>query len=114
MSAKTRVQKFRESLRRHNCGRLEVWIDATLIDQVREMARFQSVPVWSAVQDALEAHPAEWRKVLAEGQRLSDERARVLKLAGVSGYGPQIMEYNRQLAAYNARLASFQGSAHSD
>jgi hypothetical protein len=39
VSAKTRVQKFRESLRRHNCGRLDVWIGGEWIMGARTIAR---------------------------------------------------------------------------
>ena len=109
MTPNARVHKHREKLRREQCRRLEVSISVALIDQLREMARFKGVPVWSAVQDALKVHLMEYRQLLAEGQRLRDERARVLKLVGISAYQPQIIEYNRQLATYNERLSRFQG-----
>lgn len=108
MKVKDRVRKHRAHLKEQGCSRLEVSIDITLINQLRGMARFKSVPVWSVVNDALEAHLAEFRQLLADGQRLSEEHARVLKLVGISAYQPQITEYNRQLAAYNERLDRFQ------
>jgi len=109
MTPNARVHKHREKLRGEQCRRLEVSISVALIDQLREMARFKGVPVWSAVQDALKVHLMEYRQLLAEGQRLHDERARVLKLVGISASQPQITEYNRQLATYNERLSRFQG-----
>ena len=108
MKVNDRVRKHRAHLKEQGCSRLEVAIDVTLIRQLREMARFKRVPVRSAVQDALETHLAEFRQLLADGQRLNEERVRVLKLVGISAYQPQITEYNRQLAAYNERLDRFQ------
>ena len=109
MNVNDRVRKYRAHLKEQCCGRLEVSISVALIDQLREMAKFKRVPVWSAVQDALKVHLLEYRQLLADGQRLRDERARVLKLVGISAYQPQIIEYNRQLATYNERLSRFQG-----
>ena len=114
MHVKDRVRKHRAHLQEEHCGRLEVWIGVTLIDQVREMARLKGVPVWSVVQDALEAHLVEYRQLCAEGQRLSEERARVVELVGIAEYHSQITEYNRQLTAYNERLATFQGGDSPD
>lgn len=108
MKVKDRVRKHRAHLKEQGCSRLEVAIDLTLIHQLRAMARFKHVPVRSAVQNALEAHLVEYRQLLTDGQRLNEERARVLKLVGISAYQPQITEYNRQLAAYNERLDRFQ------
>jgi len=109
MNVKDRVRKHRAHLKEQCCGRLDVSISAALIEQLREMARLKGVPVCSAVQEALEAHLVEYRQLLAEGQRLNEERARVLKLAGNSEYQSQALEYNRQHAAHNERLSRFQG-----
>jgi hypothetical protein len=103
------VREHRAQLQEQRRVRLEVWVGQTLIDQVRQMARLKSVPVWSAVEDALEAHLEEYRQLLADGRCLSDERARILMLMGIAEYQPQITEYNRQLAVYNERLATFHG-----
>ena len=114
MTPNARVHKHREKLRGEQCRRLEVWISVALIDQLREMARFKGVPVWSAVQDALKGHLVEYRQLLAEGQRLSNERARVLKLEGKPEYQSQGLEYNQQLAVHNERLGRFQGATLPD
>jgi hypothetical protein len=109
MDVKDRVRKHRAQLQKQRRVRLEVCVAQTLIDQVREMARLKRVPVWSTVEDALEVYLEEYRQLLADGRRLSDERARVLELGGILEYQPEITEYNRQLAVYNERLAQFQG-----
>lgn len=109
MKVKDRVRIHRAHLKEQCCGRLEVSISVALIGQLRGMARFKGVPVWSAIQDTLEAHLVEYRQLLADGRRLSDKRARVLELVGIGESHPQITEYNRQLTVYNERLATFQG-----
>lgn len=109
MTPNARVHKHREKLRGEQCRRLEVWIGGGVIDNIRHLAKVTNRSTWDVVQDALKVHLVEYRQVLAEGQRLRDERARVLKLVGISAYQPQIIEYNRQLATYNERLSRFQG-----
>ncbi len=52
---KARVQKHRSKLRGKYCRRLEVWIGVTVIENVRKIAKRKKVPMWMAVQDALEA-----------------------------------------------------------
>ncbi len=53
---KARVRKHRAKLQGKYCQRLEVWIGITVIENVREVAKRKNVPMWSAVQDALEAY----------------------------------------------------------
>ncbi len=55
-SNKTRVQKHRAKLQRQGCRRLEVWIGRTVIENLRAVATRKNVPMWSAVQEALEAY----------------------------------------------------------
>ena len=54
MTGNARVQKHRAKLRADHCGRLEVWIGITVIENVREVAKRKKVPMWEAVQAALE------------------------------------------------------------
>ena len=56
MPNKARVQKHRLKLRGKYCRRLEVWIGVTVIENVREVAKRRKVPMWVAVQDALEVY----------------------------------------------------------
>ncbi len=51
-----RVRKHRAKLRDQYCGRLEVWIGLTVIENVREVATRKNVQMWVAVQEALEAY----------------------------------------------------------
>ncbi len=55
-STKARVKRHRAKLRGKYCQRLEVWIGLTVIENVREVAKRKKVPMWEAVQDALEAY----------------------------------------------------------
>ncbi len=54
-STKARVRKHRAKLRDRHCGRLEVWIGLTVIENVRKVAKRKKAPMWEAVQAALEA-----------------------------------------------------------
>ncbi len=56
MSINLRVQKHRAKLKSQYCGRLEVWIGITVIENVRKVAKRKKVRMWVAVQDALEAN----------------------------------------------------------
>ena len=53
---KARVHKHRAKLRGKYCRRLEVWIGITVIENVRAVATRKHVPMWAAVQEALEAY----------------------------------------------------------
>ncbi len=53
---KVRVRKHRAKLRDQYCGRLEVWIGVTVIENLREVATRKKVRMWAAVQEALEAY----------------------------------------------------------
>ena len=53
---KARVRKHRAKLRGKYCQRLEVWIGLTVIENVREVAKRKNVPMWSAVEEALESY----------------------------------------------------------
>ncbi len=53
---KARVEKHRARLQAEYCGRLEIWIGITVIENMREVAKRKKVPMWSAVQEALEAY----------------------------------------------------------
>ncbi len=55
-STKTRVKRHRAKLRGKYCQRLEVWIGLTVIENVREVAKLKKVPMWMAVQEALETY----------------------------------------------------------
>ena len=55
-STKTRVKRHRAKLRGKYCQRLEVWIGLTVIENVREVAKRKNVPMWAAVQEALESY----------------------------------------------------------
>ncbi len=55
-STKARVKRHRAKLRDQYCGRLEVWIGLTVIENVREVAKRKNVPMWAAVQEALETY----------------------------------------------------------
>ncbi len=54
-STKARVKRHRAKLRGKYCQRLEVWIGIVVIENVREVAKRKNVPMWSAVQEALES-----------------------------------------------------------
>lgn len=56
MTVNDRVRKHRAKLHDAYCSRLEVWIGTTVIENVRVIAKHQRVPIWEAVQDALEAY----------------------------------------------------------
>ena len=53
---KVRVEKHRARLRSKYCRRLEVWIGIVVIENVREVAKRKNVPMWMAVEEALEAY----------------------------------------------------------
>ncbi len=53
---KARVQKHRAKLRRKYCRRLEVCIGITVIENVRKVANRKQMPMWMAVQEALETY----------------------------------------------------------
>ncbi len=55
-STKARVKRHRAKLRDQYCGRLEVWIGVTVIENVRKIANRKKVPMWAAVQEALESY----------------------------------------------------------
>ena len=51
-----RVKRHRAKLRDQYCGRLEVWIGRTVIQNVRKVAKQRKVQMWVAVQEALETY----------------------------------------------------------
>ena len=51
-----RVKRHRARLRGKYCRRLEVWIGIVVIENVREVAKRKNVPMWMAVEEALEAY----------------------------------------------------------
>jgi hypothetical protein len=108
MSGKDRVQQHRAKLQAHKRRRLEVCVSIRVIDDVRQVARSINKPVWSAVQDALEGYVDGYHRLIAEHQRLDDERARLLAQSDSPAHRHQIDEYNRQLGLFNQRLATFQ------
>ncbi len=58
------------------------------------MALILNTPLWSAVQDALRCYIEEFQMLVVEGERVSNERTRLL----ARDARPQMEEYNRQPA----------------
>jgi len=59
VSGSTRVEKFRDNLRRQDCGRLDVWAGNDWIRGARMIAKWQKRPLWQLVQDALKAYVSQ-------------------------------------------------------
>ena len=55
-STKARVKRHRAKLQAEYCGRLEIWIGITVIENMREVANRKKMPMWAAVQEALETY----------------------------------------------------------
>ena len=111
MDVNYRVRKYRTKLLEQDRNRLEVWIGGALIQKVREVASNNTIPVWSAVETALEDYVMEYQALVAEGQRLTVQRDNLLDVVHRPDCAAHINEYNRQLAAYNERLSRFQRHA---
>ena len=62
-NVKTRVQRYRDSLRGQQCGRLDVWIGAEWILGARMIAGWQKRPLWQLVEDALKAYVAQHARI---------------------------------------------------
>jgi hypothetical protein len=108
MSVNARVQKHREKLRAQHRCRVEVCIGSGLLEKVRQIATFQNEPMWSAVQDALEAYVEEYHTLIAEQRRLNEERTRILEQEGSPGFRSQVEAYNRHFAAFTERFVRSQ------
>ena len=106
-SPKDRTRKHRAKIQDQNRCRLEVCIDRTLSERVCKITR---QPMWVVVQRALEAHVEEHSAIVAEGQRLEDERACLLRQADAPAKRHLVDEFNRKLDAFNARVQKFYGS----
>jgi hypothetical protein len=58
-----RVERFRNSLREHDCGRLDVWIGSGWIRGMHLIANYNKQPLWECVQDAIKAYVAANAKI---------------------------------------------------
>ena len=110
MSVNDRVRKHRAKIHGQDRRRLEVWIHLPLIKHLRELAKFKNEPLWSAVEDALEAHLEEYRALMVEDRRLDTEHDRLVKQLHNPACKQQIEAHNRQCAAFRERLARFRQS----
>lgn len=54
--SKARVRRFRAKLADQQCARLEVVIDADVIETARVMANRKGWPMWQVVEEALVAY----------------------------------------------------------
>jgi hypothetical protein len=103
-----RVRKHRAKLQGQQRRRLEVWISTPLIETMSRIATGHQVPLWAAVQKALEVYVQEYRELAAESRRLIEECTRLQKQADSPERRRQIEEYNRKLADWRERFARFQ------
>jgi hypothetical protein len=58
-STSSRVQRFRNSLREQDCGRLDVWIGGGWVRGLVFLAQHQNRPLWAVVQDAVKPYLAQ-------------------------------------------------------
>src|SRR5215472_1245160 len=77
MSPKDRVRKYRDKLLTEQRRRLEVWISTSLIERVSRIAGGHDVPLWAAIQKALEVYVEEFRELAAESRRFREECTRL-------------------------------------
>jgi hypothetical protein len=56
MTNAERIRKHRAKLHMEQCGRLEVWIGAWIVEGIRQLARRKGRETWLEVQDVLEQH----------------------------------------------------------
>jgi len=110
MSPKDRVRQHRAQLHEQRRRRLEVCISTPLIEQMSRIARGYRVPLWAAIQKALEVYVEDYRELAAESRRLNDEGTRLRGQADSPEWRRQAEEYNRKLAGYRGRCARFQRS----
>ena len=110
LSPKDRVRKHRAKLQNQERRRFEVCINASLIEQVAQIARYNHEPLWSAVEKALEAHVKEYRELAAESRRLKGECTRLRGQPDSREWRRQVAEHNRKLVVFTERLVSFQKS----
>jgi len=108
VSGKERVRKHRTKLHEQERRRLEVWINASLIEKVRQIARTNDEPLWSAVEKALEAHVEEYCELAAQSRRLIYECTRLRGQPDSLAWRRQVEEYNRKLGDFRERLSKFQ------
>lgn len=105
MSPKDRVRKYRDKLLTEQRRRLEVWISTSLIERVSRIARGHDVPLWAAIQKALEVYVEEFRELAAESRCFREECTRLRGQADSPEWRRQAEEYNRKRALFNERLA---------
>jgi hypothetical protein len=58
-SSNARVERFRDSLREQDCGRLDVWIGGGWVRGLVFLAQHQKRPLWAVVQDAVKPYLAQ-------------------------------------------------------
>ena len=61
MTASERIRKHRAKLRAEQCGRLDVFIGAWIVEGIRQLAETMGRATWEEVQDVLE------QRLIAEG-----------------------------------------------
>ena len=55
-SPNARVERFRNSLREQDCGRLDVWIGGGWVRGLVFLANHEKKPLWAVVQEAVKSH----------------------------------------------------------
>ncbi|MDH5667225.1 MAG: hypothetical protein OEY86_04355 [Nitrospira sp.] len=103
MSARERVRKFRQSLQNRQRRRFEACVDVTVINEVTAVAEALEIPVWRAVENALADYYEEFDALIAEQQRLDEERSRIEEL----GSRPDAELFNRDLRSHCDRVSRF-------
>jgi len=76
MSPKDRVRKYRAELHEQQRRRLEVCISTPLIEQMSRIARGYRVPLWAAIQKALEVYVEDYRELAAESRLTQNPKSR--------------------------------------
>ncbi|MDH5640868.1 MAG: hypothetical protein OEY28_06205 [Nitrospira sp.] len=103
MTARERVQKCRQSLKNRQRRRFEACVDVAVIDEVTAVAEALEVPVWKAVENALADYCEEYDALIAEQQRLDNERPRIEQC----GSRPDAETFKQDLRRYNERVSRF-------
>jgi hypothetical protein len=76
-----------------------------LVDELGEIAGLKKEAMGAVIKNALEVYVTAHATLIAEQQRLNDERARLTGQADTPGWRRQVEGFNRQIAAYNERWA---------
>jgi hypothetical protein len=64
MTAKDRVRKHRNNLRAHGCSRLDLWVEADLINDLCTLSKYRHVPLRVIVQEAFKDAVGKYSGVL--------------------------------------------------